>query len=836
IVVFCLSVAQGTAAQTLTITSPSPGQRLQAGPDYATDVLDDPWDMSNPEDISQYPDERAGWGSDFGFNNGLVGGTTVPVSGFADTSLSLLYRGFHGVVNTGRTGWRFPIDPTIYRKLSLRLISGVAQAPQVYWFHQRHGDPAPGGITGSGDGAAILPLYDAGANIYEMDLTQVPPNGEAWNASLVLGLRIDANSSATGHQAFIDWVRLTRGDSDTLAARHTITWSGGSGSTTIQVIDASGTTLTVAAGLSSSTTQYVWRYGTLPPGTYTLRVTRGGTTATRTFSINAPPIAHVTDPDETGGPDFATAVLGNPWDMNDSADVARTGNLTSASFSGGQFHGTSNTTGDPSVWLLDGFASPRPIDTSRYRYLTVLFQVDASFSLGGGSVARVFWGSNQAQSNLLTTSSDIIVWPGLNTYTVDLGSLAAGADTGIVPGATQTAWAAANVYHFRFDPFELSQSVSFHLHDVKLAAADETSGGTFIIRFSGTDADAGDAPTVFLYYDTDTNATNGRTLIASAIPLSAGSYSWNTSFVAPGTYYIYAEVTDGINTTSRYSTGRVRVLPANAGTLSVVVRGSGTVVSSPAGINCGTECSKAFGAGAVVALTPIPAGASVFSGWSGGEDCLDGVITMTGDTPCTANFVPALGIGPTRGAIDLNGDSGADSFRYNSASGAWAMDFSDRAGAFNTRTGSWAAGWMVRAADFDGNALTDFFLYNPQNGKWSKAINTSDAGFTYFTSTWSPGWTPLVVDLNADGKSDVFLYNTTNGQWFKCISLGTGTGEFAYVSGYWSPGWEVYPVDFNGDGAADVFLYNRSTGQWFRATNDLGAGFSYAMEYWSAGW
>src|SRR5687767_11897681 len=32
-----------------------------AGPDFATDVLGDPWDFCNPEDVAPYPLEVVGW-------------------------------------------------------------------------------------------------------------------------------------------------------------------------------------------------------------------------------------------------------------------------------------------------------------------------------------------------------------------------------------------------------------------------------------------------------------------------------------------------------------------------------------------------------------------------------------------------------------------------------------------------------------------------------------------------------------------------------------------------------------------------------------------------------
>ena len=75
--------------------------------------------------------------------------------------------------------------------------------------------------------------------------------------------------------------------------------------------------------------------------------------------------------------------------------------------------------------------------------------------------------------------------------------------------------------------------------------------------------------------------------------------------------------------------------------LTVTVQGSGTVTSSPAGIQCGSTCQASFTDGTTVTLTPTPDGGHTFTGWSGDSDCSDGSVTMTTDRACTATFAPA---------------------------------------------------------------------------------------------------------------------------------------------------------------------------------------------------
>ena len=68
--------------------------------------------------------------------------------------------------------------------------------------------------------------------------------------------------------------------------------------------------------------------------------------------------------------------------------------------------------------------------------------------------------------------------------------------------------------------------------------------------------------------------------------------------------------------------------------------GSGTVTSSPAGINCGADCSEVFNHGTSVILTAVAVGGSVFLGWTGGGCSGTGTcaLTMTAATTVVALF------------------------------------------------------------------------------------------------------------------------------------------------------------------------------------------------------
>jgi len=83
---------------------------------------------------------------------------------------------------------------------------------------------------------------------------------------------------------------------------------------------------------------------------------------------------------------------------------------------------------------------------------------------------------------------------------------------------------------------------------------------------------------------------------------------------------------------------------SNKYTLTVQRKGSGTVTSSPQGINCGNTCSANFAQSTIITLTASPATDYIFAGWSGGGcsgSATTCAVTMANKVTVSATFVPS---------------------------------------------------------------------------------------------------------------------------------------------------------------------------------------------------
>lgn len=126
---------------------------------------------------------------------------------------------------------------------------------------------------------------------------------------------------------------------------------------------------------------------------------------------------------------------------------------------------------------------------------------------------------------------------------------------------------------------------------------------------------------------------HGTTVTLNATPSGGSTFlGWSGACSGTGACVITAMAATSVTATFAQNQSLV-VTKAGAGT--------GTVTSSPAGINCGADCSEAYAPGTVVTLTATPTGASTFQGWSGGgcsgtaSTCM---VTVTGALMVTATF------------------------------------------------------------------------------------------------------------------------------------------------------------------------------------------------------
>ena len=122
---------------------------------------------------------------------------------------------------------------------------------------------------------------------------------------------------------------------------------------------------------------------------------------------------------------------------------------------------------------------------------------------------------------------------------------------------------------------------------------------------------------------------SGSLLVLTAIPNDGSTFSgWSgggCSGTSPCTVMM-----DQARTVTAFFALIPQTPPDYTLTVSRAGTGSGTVTSSPSGINCGTDCTQNYEDGAQVTLTAVPTSGSTFNGWSGGG--------CSGTSPCTVTM------------------------------------------------------------------------------------------------------------------------------------------------------------------------------------------------------
>jgi len=255
------------------------------------------------------------------------------------------------------------------------------------------------------------------------------------------------------------------------------------------------------------------------------------------------------------GDDFATTVLGDPWDMNEHTDVMAYHGLDNPSFSGGQLTFTLRDRVTLLRILFPGLKNRvdvgkigmnYPIDTSRYRWLSFrMYQ-----SQGGTSRIKWFY-DRYAQPDREYVRTDVFTTEGgWHTYIIDLKNV--GIDQWNGSRSDWSGW--VRELDIQFSP---SDGTQVTVDWVRLTD-DNPAGNSLNIAWSNFSSPG---ESVSFYLDTNTSGCDGPLIHVEENASSSGSFVWqqavwqmgspqDSSFspanVAPGSYYVCARDSTGI--------------------------------------------------------------------------------------------------------------------------------------------------------------------------------------------------------------------------------------------------------------------------------------------------
>ncbi len=537
--------------QALTLTSISPDalQTFAEEDEYFTRVWGDPKDIDHPSDLylidSSCNPALNRLFNDESVSNGLWQATTIgtPSSGSDTRDVLLLNPGWVSSLAIGQDGRARPIDAAQYRQLTFRLYA--SSADEVTWARVIFTAQTIGTLKDT----IPFRLYN-GWNIYTINLSQ---RSTQWNGSIT-GLWFSFFDTAAGVNLKLDWVRLTPTQSRSL------NWTGS---------DLTGATIRLAFGsgndydpLRSFTTGE--RAENIPagnindssgsynvpasfwPGTYQVRgtVSRSGSssstvTSAGSWTFKAAPIAEIIAPSYISGPDFATTVVGNPWDMIgiDDIDAAHTENLD-YSATGGVLNVTSR--GGPHVC---GNAAHLPlalnmggqqVDSNTFKYLTFRYKVNQAPDQGDGGVIRVRWIATHLPYWPAGRTDDISLYHNQwQTYKLDLSQVALEGET--------ADWKNLSYNVFQIMAHESTDAWTSHLDWVRLTS-ENTAQGSYLVKwnlFGATGVNLGYSSevTTTIYWATKSGST--YTLIGSgyAVPTEPPSVT-----PPPGPLFIYLPI------------------------------------------------------------------------------------------------------------------------------------------------------------------------------------------------------------------------------------------------------------------------------------------------------
>ena len=538
---------------TITLTSPN-NLTIRESEDYATQVLGDPWEMNNLEDVDFTYKYNAR-----SVQNGIWSATAMGDVNFNEGSfLVLQYQNFRQVISGvphpfysylgEKDGVNLPVDTNRFTRLRARInVSGVGQRRSVLYFFGPAYSEAP---TGNSNFLDVTP----GWHIYDLDLTQGGQGGTGnWRQQgTVAGLRFDLNPDVPNNNVQIDWLRLTPPTGQPVNITWTYT-SGGNHTVNLYLSTSPDPTANEQqiAQVPAANGSYTWTGTGMAPGTYYIHAEMNGArSSSGPLYVNTAPLLRLDSPGPAAGEDYAHAQKGAGWESTNAGQFQDARNIFPITY-GPEYLAASARSGDPQVsWLFRDMGTR--VDTARYRYLNVRWRLippsvnpQAAFNAG----PRLLWAQDLGMRWQVTEAS-------LAFYNVWMNMVWDLPNTPMNSGSE--GWTGAQAT-FRFDPHEeddgppVSLPREFHIASAHLSSYPYSDRATLVrwTPLQGTGS-------LDLYYDNDNQGFDG-TRFAQGLSLGSGIHTWDTSSLPNGTYWVYAVVADAYNTSRWYSLAPMKV-------------------------------------------------------------------------------------------------------------------------------------------------------------------------------------------------------------------------------------------------------------------------------------